>query len=384
MSISPRSSQSFRDFCHQEFEKALLERVSENEGDDSDDDSDGELDKRCRQEFLHHHSADGGLTSTVKVDTNGDILLCASSREFLTEKAKLLGEYTKKVDPAALNDKKIVVAKMEFKYKGFEYSTLLGNIYGGGKEPERTSLLPRVVQRLYSVHPINNSYGDSHQTAIVTAGLFPGMLGHGSQEMPVGSSDRVIKGALQPGDHVRLIGKNQSIVWLDGDICLSMNGRSSPLELQSVQRVFDIFHFNGEGFKSKNPEITNEIYVLRKKEEWKYTEEILEAFDLCYLSARLRDENGYKMFGNLSHITNEKERIAAKRKLNIVTGENCQNRGKVITRLEGLIIDLGKKVNEMESSPASKASGEYEKLKFSVEYLRGKFKTIERNFARGW
>ncbi len=204
-------------------------------------------------------------------DANKTVSIVSNDLDFLKEKWLLISEYTRKVDPVVKSKNVFITERSNGIYK-----------------MDIHEILPRPLRALYGTHRINTWQGNCHGTAIVAAGIFPVMSGlENPFELSLTKSKtyEISHDKVSSGDII--FHQDHSIVFLDNDLVISMNGAGESLEIQPIKNVIKIYEcFQKEQEKEK-------LLILRKVENWHYPEEImpsiLEYYDL--LSSVSNDKN---------------------------------------------------------------------------------------------
>ncbi|TAL60813.1 MAG: hypothetical protein EPN84_09010 [Legionella sp.] len=203
------------------------------------------------------------------------IILYGTSMDAIHEKMNLLTLYTKTVDPNK-SFKEVKIRKLSkstaFFDEGFTHAVNLNN------------LLPRVVEVLYGNHSFVEKFGNCHGAALIAAGIFPVM----ANGFLINQMQKISFADLAPGDIISLNGSlDHSLVFLDFDLCISMNGRGQPFEIHSLKEVLELYKSSLEALKSGDNE---QFTIYRKLEKYIFPESImlplLEFYELVASRAR--------------------------------------------------------------------------------------------------
>lgn len=198
-------------------------------------------------------------TLCTRDDNKKQIHLLSNSRAFLEEALKLIIQYTKKIDPKAPLTFNAIVEKD---------LNLSVDIHG---------ILPRMVRIFYGFNEINQR-SNCHGAALMCVGLIPTAICVETHPFFTNwiaeKMEEISVRAISAGDLVLLSGNelgSHSFVFLSHEICLSMNGRSLPLEIYPTSAVLKIYGHTADALKIPSPEVT----VYRRRGNIDYMEPMM-------------------------------------------------------------------------------------------------------------
>lgn len=155
-----------------------------------------------------------------------NIVLLGTSAAELKERIQTLIQYTKQFETQAVFGElsiQSLTPEISFFKKGFTHSVTLN------------SILPRHLKALYGSNSYTNN-GNCHGAACYAAGIYPALTTGYKVAMDVIEFDN-----LSIGDVVSLKGLDHSFLFLDNELCISMNGAGASLEIQPLQNVLEIY-----------------------------------------------------------------------------------------------------------------------------------------------
>lgn len=176
-----------------------------------------------------------------------EITLYAADSDFLDRKLKSIKTYTANVDP-----------NFTLEQTHIELVTVDDSLFNEGFmfKAQIASILPRIVRVLYGNNGECSYFGNCHSAAVVASGMGYVL----DQSRRVKAID-VTYETLTAGDRVSLIELDHSFVYIDPDLCISMNGVGKSLELQSLTDVLNIYHAPSDLLSLKNE---GRLYISRR------------------------------------------------------------------------------------------------------------------------
>jgi len=212
------------------------------------------------------------LSTDFKVmDDEEGIFILAKTQPFLEAKYEALKRYTSLVDP------------IHYQHHLPEAKPKIIDINPDSEEcinagylfyMQIDQVLPRLVSALYGKHEINLYSGNSHGAALYAAGLLPVMTNLSSPHINeiTGKIHEVTMENILPGDIVLYGKKDHSFVFIDKDICLSMDESVMSLELHSTSDVAVRYEMLPDMFEKSNPNV-----VVFRNNGWQIPEPCIQA-----------------------------------------------------------------------------------------------------------
>ena len=198
------------------------------------------------------------------VNRADDIFMISRNQSFLSEKVEVLKQYSKLVLPWMKQGEAKIHEIQSNHYlfnKGYTHYVKLNNI------------LPKLVTVLYSNHPNYGSYSNCHGMALLGAGIVPVVS---SLQSPLIGLRKVLKSHevtienIQPGDLIFYTKNSHSFIFLDKDICLSMNGRGQSFEILPTDFVINKYKMPPNMIDKGDPD----AMIFRKNKNWSIPEPI--------------------------------------------------------------------------------------------------------------
>lgn len=206
-----------------------------------------------------------GSKSTIFKIVHDDYfcILVSNDFHFLENKIKILQQYTKSVDPLS-PEAEIEIDSTEeckrslihdFAEEGYTHFTVLNGHF------------PRLVEALYGQHRRKAATSNCHGTALFGAGILPVLSDPDNpRQLLKEKAHNILVENIRPGDLIYSPG--HSFIYLDEDICLSMNGRGKLIKIYTTNSVMNMCE----------PEILpSRILIFRKNEDWFIPEPIITA-----------------------------------------------------------------------------------------------------------
>lgn len=198
--------------------------------------------------------------------TSGKIYLQSNTPSFLESKIEVFKSYTGLVDPMQQLGAPAVeeITEADSPNEGFTHQLCLN------------SILPRIVVATYGEHNLHTQNSNGFGAALI-AGGFTVVLSSCDKFDPIFSSkmDNISAKDLCPGDIVVKTGVH-AFVYLDNDLCITMNGRGQLFEIASLDSVLAVYDMDRGFLETPN----DSIAMFRKNQthqHWRAPERIMPA-----------------------------------------------------------------------------------------------------------